>query len=241
MSAENFNADHVRAVLGFLLSNPEAHDQGRWFRQNCKTTGCVAGWSSSLAGRTMIRNEPYSNESDWVSVSDEEIQAFLDQGFAINRNVDHWTPRPEFLAARAEYQKKLKAYQDQGEDGGLEFPWEPSPNTYNFQSEPVNSVMISAAAQVDMGISRNMASWLFDGQRKISEITIALGLLLHDNGNEIRALTWAEENSVSNHNLIREIQKVIDLVGYRNSRIQELQDASTRDLNDLKTMIRGAS
>lgn len=78
------DAARAWAVMDFIETNPEKHDQGNWFftewmetreeiekahadaRENnwCGTTACFAGWTSLLAGDRMLSWEERRNATD---------------------------------------------------------------------------------------------------------------------------------------------------------------------------------
>lgn len=205
-----FNVEHGMRVLGHLLTYPEKHDQGLWFKQNCETTGCLAGWSCNLAGRTMVRTEPDNNTVDFVSLlaGENDVPADVTERY-------HYIPKPELIAAKATYARDLAAYgtakaaydaewkklvddwdrsyrfSAPNEDQPLypaynppDMPFLDSDNPENYTVKTLSVIPISIAARIDLGISGKMAGYLFAAHRTIGEITVVLGMLISGRSEE---------------------------------------------------------
>lgn len=181
-----FNPEMLKQALGYILLNPESHDQTRWFRQNCQTTGCLAGWAMNFSGRTMLRSGPDTAEVEQVSIKDDdEVQKFTALGYHIHRNRLHFIPTREFLQDVAAYNSATDA-----EKRNME---KPQPNFDNHTETTVPfAVDIQVAATVDMGLSPRTARWLFQGDRDINEMIVGIGLLLKHDGSDDKLWGWIE-------------------------------------------------
>ena len=181
-----FNVKLAKEVLGHLLLNPESHDQGTWFKENCKTVGCLAGWATSISGRTMIRRFPGDHDIELVSAMPAEVKTLSSMGLAWHMDIKHYSPTPEFARAVSEYRKSVER------NAPAPKPW-PNADNHNVVNIAA-ATTVRAAAILDLGISTELADYLFMGNRHIGEITAVLGIMIANDGDEEKALAFINGN-----------------------------------------------
>lgn len=188
------NLERMREVLGFLLSHPENHDQSTWFHTNCKTTGCVAGWTAHLSGRSLIKTSPYSDTYERVALLPSEVDgtAPINPLFHVSE-YSHYEPTPESLAALSVWQEEY----DRAVVTVDPTPWDKMEIFWRrpeleFISTVIPCILIEDAAMIDLGISRDMARELFFGTRTIGWITITFGMFLDGHTEEYILAYWQE-------------------------------------------------